>query len=292
MVLIHGLVGSAANWRKNIGALAGRATVYAIDQVNMGESQRVSGLDVSQAASADRIAAFMDALGIEQADIAGHSHGGALALMLAARHPERVRSLMLFAPANPFSDYSDLLVNLYSTGPGRRLARMAPHLPRRLQLFGLGRMYGDPARITEGSLEGYIEGMRVAGTITHILRIVRGWFRDMEILKAVLPRVTAPTLLIWGDRDRAVDPASALYLQRALPYAEMRVVRGAGHIVFEEMPEMANRAMLDWLQRDVAGTMPATTVRLGAVTDVFEQRRPVAGVGRAAAAFRRLSTGA
>src|ERR1700733_8670553 len=93
MFLIHGLVGSSANWRKNILPLARHASVYAIDQANMGKSQRVAGLDPGFEATADRIAAMVTALGIEEADVVGHSHGGAIALMLAARHPKRVRRL-------------------------------------------------------------------------------------------------------------------------------------------------------------------------------------------------------
>jgi 4,5:9,10-diseco-3-hydroxy-5,9,17-trioxoandrosta-1(10),2-diene-4-oate hydrolase len=259
MLLIHGLVGSSANWRRNIGPLAQRASVYAIDQVNMGKSQRVAGLDPSFEATADRIAAMMTALGIEEADIAGHSHGGAIALMLAARHPGRVRSLILFAPANPFSDLSDLLVRVYTTPLGGMAASIAPYFPEPLHRFALGRMYGDPSRITDCSLPGYIDGLRVRGTVPHILAIVRLWFADMAKLKAALPRVSAvPTQLIWGDRDRAVSLVSGEMLNRELGESEMTVVPGGGHVLFEEMPEESNRIMLAWLSRDLAHTLLPT----------------------------------
>jgi pimeloyl-ACP methyl ester carboxylesterase len=251
IVLIHGLTGSTGNWRRNIDALARDASVYAIDLVNMGKSARVAGLDASLAATADRVAAWMEAMGLAQADIAGHSHGGAVAMMLAARHPERVRSLVLFAPANPFSDSGDALIRLYSSAPGRRLARLAPYVPRWAQLILLGRMYGDPARIVEGSLEGYVEGGRIPGTIDHVLAIVRGWSADMAALKEALPRIASfPTLLVWGDRDRAVSLASGLRLERELPHSRLIVIPGAGHVVFEELPEVANPLMHDWLSRD------------------------------------------
>jgi pimeloyl-ACP methyl ester carboxylesterase len=194
----------------------------------------------------------MDALGIESADIAGHSHGGAVALMLAARHPLRVRSLILFAPANPFCNYPDPMVRFYSSVPGRLVARCAPYLPRQIQLTALGRMYGDPKRIGQGCIDGYVAGLRVPGTIDHILAIVRGWFSQMASLEAVLPQLAAvPALLIWGDRDRAVSVASGTRLQRALAQSELAIVRGGGHVVFEELPEESNRLMLDWLSRDL-----------------------------------------
>src|SRR6185437_7354001 len=99
LLLLHGLVGSSKNWQRNISYLSQDASVYAVDLFNMGESERVPGLDAGLQATADRIAAFMDALGLDEADIGAHSHGGAVAMMLAARHPRRVRSLILFAPA-------------------------------------------------------------------------------------------------------------------------------------------------------------------------------------------------
>ncbi len=251
VVLLHGLVGSALNWWRNIPVLARDASVYALDMVNMGRSARVAGLDVSLAATADRVAACMEALGLDSAEIGAHSHGGAVALMLAARHPERVRSLMLFAPANPYSDLGDRLVKLYSSALGRPLAQIATRLPRPAQLFALGRMYGDPGRIVAGSLEGYTEGLRVPGTARHILGIVRRWFADMAELEAVLPLVEqVPALLVWGDRDRAVSLESGMRLTRELAASELVVVPGGGHILFEEMPEAANRAMLEWLRRD------------------------------------------
>src|ERR1700692_2130650 len=88
MLLIHGLVGSSANWRNNIAALAQHAHVYAIDLVNMGKSQRVQGLDTGLRSTANRVVAVMNALDLTEVDIVAHSHGGAVALMLAALHPK------------------------------------------------------------------------------------------------------------------------------------------------------------------------------------------------------------
>jgi pimeloyl-ACP methyl ester carboxylesterase len=251
LLLVHGLVGAAANWKKSIDALAPHASIYAIDQLNMGKSQRVDSLDASLEATADRLAAAMDALNLTQADIAGHSHGGAVALMLAARHQERVRRLILFAPANPYSHPADRLVRIFSTRIGRLVAKIGPNLPARLQQAGLNRVYGDPSRIPDGCLQGYIEDLRVPGTMQHILTIVQGWFANMARLERVLPLVAdVPTLLLWGDRDCAVELRSATQLQRILRRSELHVIRGGGHVLFEEFPEESNRIVLDWLRRD------------------------------------------
>ncbi len=248
LLLLHGLVGSARNWQQNIGFLAQDASVYAVDLFNMGESERVPGLDAGLEATADRIVAFMDALGLDEADIGAHSHGGAVAMMLAARHPRRVRSLILFAPANPFCDLGRQLIHFYQTRFGVWLARQIPHLPRRLKATALSRMYGDPARVVDGALEGYTAGLQVPGTIDHVLQIVRRWSADMSLLRSMLSKLSGkPTLLIWGDRDRAVGLSSGRQLERMLPQSSLVVIHGAGHIAFEEMPEICNQTMREWL---------------------------------------------
>ena len=248
LVLLHGLVGSARNWRSNIDFLARYANVFALDLCNMGESDRVPGLDSSLEATADRIAATMDALGLREADIAGHSHGGAIAMMLAARHPVRVRRLILFAPANPYCDLGRHLIRFYQTRFGVWFAKQIPFFPRMLKAVALSRMYGDPKRVPDQALEGYIGGLHVPGTVDHILSIVRGWSTDMTHLRGVLAQLAEkPTLMIWGDRDRAVGLASARQLGRALKRSSLLVLPGVGHIAFEEMPDICNKAMSDWL---------------------------------------------
>jgi 4,5:9,10-diseco-3-hydroxy-5,9,17-trioxoandrosta-1(10),2-diene-4-oate hydrolase len=248
LLLIHGLVGSARNWRLNIEDLSRHATVYAIDLLNMGQSQRVRDLDASLESTADFLARWMDAVGLDEVDVAGHSHGGAIAMMLAARHPERIGKLILFAPANPFCELGHQLIAFYNSGPGRFLANLIPAMPKFVTTIALGRMYGDPKRATRESLEGYTDGLSTAGSIGHVLQIVRRWHVDMALLRSVLPRLAdKPALLIWGDRDRAVGLSSAIKLQQVLPQAELVIVPGVGHIAFEEMPEVCNNTMRRWL---------------------------------------------
>ena len=248
LLLLHGLIGSGQTWRQNIGFLAEYATVYALDLFNMGKSERVTGLDASLEATADRIAALMNALKLSKADIAAHSHGGAIAMMLAARYPHLVRKLILFAPANPFCGSRDHVIRFFHTRPGKWLGRRVPSLPRSLHATALARMYGDPSRVAEDALESYTEGLDIPGTMDHVLRILGGWFDDMRNLRLAMARLAEkPTLLIWGDRDRAVNLSSARQLRDTLTQSELLILPGAGHLAFEEMPEMCNLAMRDWL---------------------------------------------
>lgn len=281
MLLIHGLVGSSANWRNNIAALADDASVYAIDLVNMGKSARVEGLDASLKATAARVAAIMDALGVADADLVGHSHGGAVALTFAAMYPGRVRRLILFAPANPYSRSSDMMVRVYSTGWGVVLGRMLPYLPSPFQRLALGEMYGGPDRVPDSCLREIVAGLRSPGTLPHVLTIIRGWFGEMARLKKTLSRVArVPTLLVWGSNDCTVSLASGLRLKRALRGSQLIVVRDGGHTVFEERPEEANGIVLAWMARHPVSS-PQISLRH------VRSRREMA---RAAKAVRRAQT--
>jgi pimeloyl-ACP methyl ester carboxylesterase len=283
MLLIHGLVGSSANWRNNIAALAQHASVYAIDLVNMGKSQRVGGLDAGLKSTAKRIVAIMDALGLAQADIVAHSHGGAVALMLAALHPKRVGRLILFAPANPYCRSCDPIVRVYSAPWGEFLFWTLLYLPAPIQRIALGEVYGGPERVVDRSMQEIVGGLRSPGTMRHVLSIVRCWFTERAKLKSALRRVKRiPTLLVWGDRDCTVSLKSAVKLKRKLPGSELVVLPGGGHTVFEETPEESNRILLEWL-----GRHPLSTSRLceqsGAASIARRARRTTA--------MRRLSPG-
>jgi pimeloyl-ACP methyl ester carboxylesterase len=250
MLLLHGLVGSSANWRNNIGALAQHASVYAIDLVDSDDSQGVGGLDAGLTAAANRIVAVMDALNLPEADIVAHSHGGAVALMLAALHPRRLRRLILFAPANPYSRSSDVMVRIYSTPWGGILAWMLPYLPVQIQRIALGGMYGGADRVPDRCLKEIVDGLRSPATLRHVLCIIHCWCAEMVKLEAALGRVKRiPMLLVWGDRDCTVSLNSAVQLNRKLQNAELLVVPGGGHSVFEDRPEESNRIMLEWLER-------------------------------------------
>ncbi len=224
----------------------------------------------------------MDALNLAETDIIAHSHGGAVALMLAALHPTRVRSLILFAPANPYCRSSDPIVRIYSTPWGGFLAWMLPYLPTHIQRIALGEMYGGSARVVESCLHEIVEGLRSPATLRHVLCVLRCWFAERAKLEAALRRVMQiPTLLVWGDRDCTVSLSSAVQLHRRLRASELIVLPGVGHSVFEETPEESNRIMLEWLGRH---SLSAPRLR-----DL--PRATVARRTRNTAARRRLSPG-
>jgi pimeloyl-ACP methyl ester carboxylesterase len=111
-------------------------------------------------------------------------------------------------------------------------------------------MYGDPKQLREGSLGKYINSLRIPGTVAHVLNILRTWFDDMGKLELALQRVRRfPTLLLWGDRDRAVSLESAQELRRCFDRAELVELPGTGHLPYEECPETLTRLVNSFLLR-------------------------------------------
>jgi pimeloyl-ACP methyl ester carboxylesterase len=251
LLLIHGLLGYSYSWRHNLAVLARCAPVYAIDLPGVGFSERSAELDCSFGGLATTVLRTLDTLQLETIDLVGTSHGGAVAMMLAAVMPERVRRLVLVAPLHPWAPHRRWLIRMLATPAGRAIFRGVLPLVAPLNGYFLRRMYGDPQRIAPGTIEAYAAPVRIPGTHEHLLRIVRTWCADLQELERALPRIAGiPALLVWGDRDQAVPISSAERLRRQFRTAELAIIPGAGHLPYEEDPTEFNRIVCGFLHEN------------------------------------------
>lgn len=261
LILLHGLLGYSFSWRFTIPVLSKYATVYAIDMLGTGFSDRVPQLDCCLRAMAERLLRFLDVIGISRFDLIGASHGGAVAMMLAAicadrcsnAKERRLQRLILAEPVNPWSAHGRRLAPFVGSRAGSFL--FLHTLAHRSSTYGywLRRLYGDSQRIPMGTLEGYSAPFKVPGTFQYAIRVVRHWTAGLRELTALLPKIADyPTLIIWGTRDRAVDPSSAKPLQKVFKHAQLIMIPEAGHLPYEEMPDEFNRAVLNFLQSTAA----------------------------------------
>ena len=254
LLLLHGLLGYSFSWRFALPLLAEKATVYAVDMPGVGFSDRPPNASGSFRAHAQRLLRFMDGVGVESCDLLGTSHGGAVAMMAASLAPERVRSLILVAPVNPWSAHGRRLAPFLSSAPvSWLLLRLEPCLGIVHDAL-LRRLYGDPQRIRPGTLAGYSAPFRIPGTLNYGLGVVRSWNRDLEELESALPRIAEiPILLLWGSKDAAVSPASAEQLRQQFRHCQVEVFDGVGHLPYEEVPEAFNASVISFLGRNLAG---------------------------------------
>lgn len=252
LILIHGLMGYSFSWRFTIPALAPHATVYAIDNLGAGLSIATEDMDCTVRATAERVLQFADALGIKDFDLLGTSHGGGVAILVAAicaeRRDARLQRLVLVAPVNPWSAHGQRLAPFVGSAFGSMLFRNTIARWRSLDYLWLRRMFGDGSKIPPDSLEGYRIPVIKNHVFHHASRIVRNWTADLAELEAALPKIRDyPTLLIWGTKDRAVDFRSAEPLRRNFRDARLVAFEGVGHLPYEEAPEEFNRALVDFL---------------------------------------------
>lgn len=256
VVYVHGLSGSATNWTDLAALLATRAAGTAIDLPGFGRTGPPASDRYSPAVHADALLCFL-AGGGRPVHLVGNSYGGALALSVAARRPELVRTLTLISPAMPdlrpdprrVSDPRMLLAVLPVVGRGARaeLAGMDPRA-RAEQVVRL--CFGDPALVPEHRLAeateefaeraGLAWGYEASAATGKAMAL--GWLLG-ESLWTVAGRVRAPTLVIWGDRDRLVAPRLAARTVAAIPGARLLMLPGVGHVAQIEAPVEVARAV-------------------------------------------------
>jgi pimeloyl-ACP methyl ester carboxylesterase len=264
LILIHGLMGYSFSWRFTIPALAAHATVYAIDNLGAGLSTGSDDMDCTVRATAERVLQFADALGIKNFDLLGTSHGGAVAIMVAAvcrersaersaessaeRKDARLQRLVLVAPVNPWSPHGKRFAPFLGSPFGSMLFRHTIARWRSLDYLWLRRMFGDESRIPPDSLEGYRLPVVKNRSLAHGSLVVRNWTADLAELETALPKIRDyPTLIIWGTRDRAVHLQSAEPLRRNFRDARLVAFEGVGHLPYEEAPQDFNRALVNFL---------------------------------------------
>jgi pimeloyl-ACP methyl ester carboxylesterase len=267
VILVHGLLGYSFSWRFTMPALALHATVYAIDNLGAGLSHAPPGLDCTVRAAAGRVLQFADSLGLAEFDLLGTSHGGAVAMMVAALAVDRnalpdsaqdspaqrgsvprVRRLVLVAPVNPWSPRGRTLAPFLASPLGSVLFRNTVERWRGLDHIWLRRLFGDAAKIPPDSLAGYRIPILANQGFQYGSQIVKTWLADLADLESVLPEIRDyPTLLIWGTADRAVDFSSAEPLRRNFSDVRLIAFEGVGHLPYEECPERFNRALIEFL---------------------------------------------
>jgi len=254
LVLLHGLLGYSFSWRFNLAELAKYRTVFALDQLGTGFSDRPPDMDCSMRGVASRTLAFLEHEIEGPFDLLGTSHGGAIAVWVAGTLAERgssqLQRLILVAPANPWSEHGRVLAPFVAQP--RVTAAFLWTVPKVRFAWGLAlrRLYGDAANISPGTLEGYAAPFDFPGSLEYALRVLETWLPDLEQMKAHLPRlIDVPTCLIWGGADPAVLPESVEPLREHFRNCSYVSLPGVGHLPYEEAPEEFNRAVVEFLQK-------------------------------------------
>ncbi len=254
VLLLHGFGSSTYSWRHTMSAIASHERVLALDLPGHGYSQRVTTSTYSLRRSADLVAGFLAALGIDRAVVVGNSMGGAVALQLAISHPQQVARLVVVDTVISSADTRRppaALMRVLTAGPlGRAFVYYTfgnPAFARR----GLQASYADPARLSDVSFNSYRAPLRVRGTAQGLVAMTTS--PPDDDLAEGIPSITAPTLIIWGDGDRLIPLSTGERLHGLIPGSQWTVLPGCGHLPQEECPALFNAALTAFL---AAGSTP------------------------------------
>jgi pimeloyl-ACP methyl ester carboxylesterase len=247
VVLIHGMGGSTVSWQSTVPALSTAGyDVYAVDLPGFGLSDKGWDADYSLETQAARVIGWLDALGVGQAHIVGHSMGGRVAAYLALAHPDRVASLTLVAGA-VLGEHGWSVPGWALDLPfARRWARIGLRrvVPEMFEDLLRDATYDDDV-ITPALLDAYRRPLHTPEWDLGLLGIVRD--SGQNDLPAPVSAIRAPTLLLWGAHDTWVSPADGVQLERLIPGARRITFEGAGHLPMHEAPDAFNTALLDFL---------------------------------------------
>jgi pimeloyl-ACP methyl ester carboxylesterase len=232
LVLLHGNWATATMWSSAISELARDHRTCAIDQIDDVGKSIPTRIPASRPDYAEWLLDVLDQLGFQQADIAGLSYGGFLAVNFALYAPDRVKRLILLCPGVP------------SFGPPTRkyaihglpLMLFPSHLTGRWLVQGLSVKGYHPNDLEAEQL--IVSAMNLRSRIPF-----RPVFNDDEF-----ESLKMPVLLLIGDKEVLYDARSAINRARQLiPHIEAEIISNAGHMLSTDQPEIVNEHILQFL---------------------------------------------
>ena len=261
-VLVHGLGGSATNWTDLMGLLRDRVDARAPDLPGFGWSPPPPDANYSPEAHARTLVELIESTVGGPVHLMGNSLGGAVATLVAARRPDLVRTLTLVSPALPVYRPRATNVHLPALAVpfiGQKLARRLGRFPVEARVRAtLALCFADPSRVpTQRFDEAVVEASRRArldyesdAMLESLRSLLTAYFRrGPATLWNAAAQVQAPTLLIYGLRDKLVDPRTSARAARTFPRSQLLVLPKSGHVAQMEHPELVATAVRKFLDR-------------------------------------------
>lgn len=222
MVIVHGVGGHKEDWSDVAKHFAATHTVFAVDMLGFGGSSR-SAADLSMAAQAGAIKALLDSKGIAKADVLGNSVGGWVSATFAATYPQMINRLIVVDPAGFKAMFEgEPPVNLFPDDVGQM---------KKLLSFVI---HSDFAHTDEFAAQAFAK-FQASGEKSLVPRLFPALVGSPK-LEEVMPKISAPTLVIWGKEDKLFPVALAPYITGLTPGAKSVILDGASHFPQVDQP--------------------------------------------------------
>jgi pimeloyl-ACP methyl ester carboxylesterase len=231
LMLLHGFGANKDNFIRVARFLTPHYHLIVPDHIGFGESGRPAEADYRTAAQAQRLRALAQALGIDTLHLGGSSMGGHIAMMYASLYPNEVKSLWLLDPGGIWSaPRSELRTIIAETKENPLLAKDEEAFARTFDF-----VMSDPPFIPRPMLNV------MAQERIRNYRLEQRIFEDLNTDSAekYVTGLVTPTLIVWGDEDRAIHVDTAEILHGMLPNSRVMIMPGIGHLPMLERPRQS-----------------------------------------------------
>ncbi len=234
VVLVHGLGGRAEDWHNLEPYLVGGGfRVYMPDLPGYGRSAQPASFFYSIPDEANAVVEFMDALGLKQVDLGGHSMGGWIVQRIAYEHPEMVRKLLVFDSAGIYDR------------PAWNTALFTPTTPGELnELDSL--LMPHPPEVPAFIAKDFLRISSQNAWVVH--RAMDSMLTGRDVTDSELPMLKMPVLIVWGDLDHITPLADGEKMHRLVPQSKLDVVEGCGHLAPVQCADRIGPAVDDFLK--------------------------------------------
>jgi pimeloyl-ACP methyl ester carboxylesterase len=253
-LFVHGLGGSATNWIEVLPGFAADGPVLAPDLPGFGRTEPPVPGASRVRANARFLVALLDELGWDRVVVHGNSMGGLLSVLLAEVAPDRIERLVLVSPALPtrrrkMREMDRLTLRTFAPfflpGVGTAVMRRmyATMTSDELWEQQLAYIHGDPSRLSPEIRELGIANLtygretpwRLPGYVTAAESLVSALLNSGDVSRAI-DAISAPTLLVWGDRDRLVGWPVIEHTRKRRPDWSLEILETVGHAAMVEDP--------------------------------------------------------
>ena len=232
VIFLHGFGASLHTWEPWATALSSDSRVIRLDLPGSGLSAPDPTGNYSDVRTLEVLLALMSRLGVTRASLVGNSIGGRIAWMFAAEHPERIEKLVLISP-DGFASAGFQYGKKPEVSATVKLMRYI--LPKPLLRMSLSPAYANPAVLTDALTTRYHDLMLAPGSRDALIaRMAQTVLVDPVPL---LRKITAPTLLLWGEQDALIPLSNAADYMKAIPRVTLVPLPQMGHLPHEEAPE-------------------------------------------------------
>lgn len=241
LLLVHGLSANRSEWDSVAPMLARRFRLILPDLAGRGDSPITPGMRFGLEEEANRLTELFDELALSEPIVVGHSQGAALAVALAARR--NCAGLLLINPVSPWTRRPAVLSALHLRLIRRLAIPIVRYYRRPLTRYILTRrVYADPARATEATVQKYARSLDGRERIDAILRVVADW-RPGELAAYDCPS-GVPVRLVTGRQDLRAPPREVERWARSLD-GPCVVLEHCAHGVPEEAPDRVVEMILE-----------------------------------------------